>query len=150
MAYSLKKLGFTDVTILERSNRIGGKGEHFQYRGIKHPMSILLWTSAYKTTLEPLLQQFGFLEQEARSDRFSFLLSNELPSVEASEYVILWVMKNLNITYPNMARLRILQDLDKYTDIHQDLFGTYKYGLMKRAHKQINFLFYTYLIELHR
>ena len=32
MAYLLKQNGLNDITLLERSNRIGGKGEHFNYR----------------------------------------------------------------------------------------------------------------------
>ena len=78
MAYELKQKGFTDVTILERSNRIGGKGEHFQYRGFKHPMSIVLWTSDYKQTLIPLLKKYGFLENGANSGSgFGYWLSND-------------------------------------------------------------------------
>ena len=72
MAYLLKQKGFKDVTILEKSNRIGGKGEHFQYRNFKHPLSIVLWTSDYKDTLVPLLEKFGFLKNGSNSgsDRY--------------------------------------------------------------------------------
>ena len=79
MAYSLKQKGFTDVTILERTNRIGGKGEHFQYRGMKHPMSIQLWTTEYKDTLVPLLEKFGFLKNGANSgyDRSAYWITND-------------------------------------------------------------------------
>ena len=32
MAYKMKKRGFTDVTILERTNRIGGNARNFELR----------------------------------------------------------------------------------------------------------------------
>ena len=35
MAHRLKEKGFTDVTILEKSNRVGGKAESFEYREFK-------------------------------------------------------------------------------------------------------------------
>ena len=66
MAYSLKKLGFTDVTILERTNRIGRKAEHFQYRGTKHPLSVVFWTNDYRNTLVPLLEEFGLLKDGSK------------------------------------------------------------------------------------
>ena len=140
MAYSLKKLGFTDVTILERSNRIGGKGEHFQYRGIKHPLSIIIWTSDYKDTLVPLLTHFGFLKNGSNGvDWLTFWLTNDrsLPILEATQYAISWVMKNLNITTVNEAQLKVLQDLNRYTDIYKDLFGTFQYGLMRKPDYQM-------------
>ena len=49
-----------------------------------------------------------------------------------SEYSISWIMKNLSISDPNKAQLKLIQDLSKYTIIHQNFFGSYKYGLMKK------------------
>ena len=72
MAYSLKMKGFKDVTILERSDRIGGKGENFQYRSIHHFLSLAFWTSDYKDDLVPLLKKFDFLDFGANDQTDTF------------------------------------------------------------------------------
>ena len=59
MAYGLKEKGFTNVTILEKSNRVGGKAETFTYRDTTIPLAVLLYTSVYNETLLPLLRKFG-------------------------------------------------------------------------------------------
>ena len=70
MAYLLKKDGYTDVTILEKSRRIGGKADFVEARHTKNPVSATFWfTSGYKDTLIPLLDEFGFLEDASFSNR---------------------------------------------------------------------------------
>ena len=121
MAYSLKKLGFTDVTILERTNRIGRKAEHFQYRGTKHPLSVVFWTNDYRHTLVPLLEEFGLLKDGSKGGdgRTSFWLTNDrsVPLLETTEYIASWIMNYLNVSDPNQAILRMIGDADKYTNI---------------------------------
>ena len=59
MAYLLKQKGFTDVTILEKSNRVGGMIEYVDLRGTR--MTYHLWNDRnYQKTLIPLLNKFGF------------------------------------------------------------------------------------------
>ena len=62
MAYLLKQKGFSDVTIIERSNRIGGKANFLQVRGTKQQVSVALWSNDYNDTLVPLLKKFRFLD----------------------------------------------------------------------------------------
>ena len=136
MGYLLKQSGFTDVTIIEKTNRIGGKGEHFQYRGAKHPLSIVLWNEEYRQTLIPLLQKFGLLTNGEVSgyDRTGYWLTNDrsVPLLGAGQYSVAWVMQNLNISDSNLAQARIVQDMNRYTDIHRLLFGSYQFGIMRR------------------
>ena len=59
MAYLLKQKGFTNVTILEKSNRVGGMVDHVDLRGTR--MTYQFWNSRYyNKTLVPLLDKFGF------------------------------------------------------------------------------------------
>ena len=59
MAYLLKQKGFTDVTILEKSNRVGGMVEHVDLRGTR--ITFHIWNDRYyQKTLIPLLKKFGF------------------------------------------------------------------------------------------
>ena len=72
MAYGLKEKGFTNVTILEKSNRVGGKAETFTYRDTTIPLAVLLYTSVYNETLLPLLRRFNFsLQDDASIDDFA-------------------------------------------------------------------------------
>jgi NADPH-dependent glutamate synthase beta subunit-like oxidoreductase len=62
MAYELKKLGYEDVTILEKNDYIGGKSINLEYRGIKQGITSQLITTEYEDTLIPLLEKFGLLD----------------------------------------------------------------------------------------
>ena len=62
MAYSLKKMGFEDVTILEKSNRLSGKAYAQDYRSQRYTMSTMWMTNDYEKTLMPLLRTFGFFD----------------------------------------------------------------------------------------
>ncbi len=61
MAYLLKKEGFEDVTVLEKTHRIGGKSDFLKFQGITQQIATTLWTSDYLDTLVPLLVKFGML-----------------------------------------------------------------------------------------
>ena len=133
MAYSLKKMGFTNVTLLERSDRIGGKGEHVEYRDMLHPLTILLWTSEYNDTLVPLLEEFGLLDfgsTNIKDKGYLWTGSNDSSQLlSSSQYVLGYAMQAFDIADPNLASARVLQDISKYDDIHRDLFGVYPYGV---------------------
>ena len=63
MAYMLKQKGFKHVTILEKSNELGGKSQTLRYRGTDQALSTIFFTQAtYQNTLIPLLQKFGLFE----------------------------------------------------------------------------------------
>ena len=67
MAYLLKEKGFSDVTIIEKSNRIGGKANFLPVRGTKQQVSVVLWLNDYNDTLVPLLRKFNFLDNFSNS-----------------------------------------------------------------------------------
>ena len=59
MAYLLKKKGFNDVTILEKTNRLGGLIDSVDVRGTPSTWHFWDW-DMYSKTLIPLLVKFGF------------------------------------------------------------------------------------------
>jgi hypothetical protein len=59
MAYELKKLGYEDVTILEKNDYVGGKSINLKYRGIIQGLTSIIYTTDYEDTLIPLLDKFG-------------------------------------------------------------------------------------------
>ena len=136
MAYSLKQMGFTDVTIVERSNRIGGKGEHVEFRDIKHALTIIAWTSEYADTLVPLLTEYGFLNNGSNNIKGKSSLfpgtDDSVAPISSSEYLVGYVMQTYGLSDPNQALARIVQDISKYDDIHRELFGVYPFGIPRR------------------
>ena len=83
MAYLLREKGFNDVTVIEESNRIGGKANSLPVRGTKQQVSVVYWTNDYNDTLLPLLEKYGFL------DHFS--------SAPSSDQII-WTMDNPTVS----------------------------------------------------
>lgn len=62
MAYSLKLMGYTDVTILEKTNRLGGKSQTLRLRNTEQILTTVLFTKGhYNNTMIPLFEKFGFL-----------------------------------------------------------------------------------------
>ena len=47
MAWLLKRAGYKDVTILEKTDRVGGKSEVYNYRGVAQFVSTILVQPAY-------------------------------------------------------------------------------------------------------
>ena len=129
MAYELKQKGYTDVTILERSNRVGGKAETFFYRQGEMPLAVVLWTSEYADTLVPLLEKFGVIEDYDRdvithpaSQNRCWLLND--PSSPAFNPTDVVTIEGLVTT---------LEAVDHYVDLHQEYLGIYsnEYGVSK-------------------
>ena len=154
MAYSLKNMGFKDIKILEKTNRISGKTYQMNYRGIHNTMSTLWWTGDYETTLVPLLNKYGFLKNGMGGKvNFSYWIENDpsIPALEAGQYLAGSVMKLLNINDPGQAYGKLLSDLDKYIDLHQEYFGNYEFGLMRRPEdevmKKLDGSFYHFLLN---
>lgn len=147
MAYKLKQRGYQNVTILEKSPRIGGKAETFYYRQSEIPLSAALWDADYKDTLVPLLEHHGMLK--SNGDDFC-------PNAQ----LFTWPANNDSIpafnTFEDQAKEveSVLNALTRYTDLHQELFGTYnhRYGLMERPDERTlskigNGSFYNFLQE---
>ena len=119
MAYELKQRGYTDVTILERSNRVGGKAETFFYRNTEHALAVIYWTREYNNTLVPLLEKYGLKGDTVTvQDQFAFWPRNT-PTVPAIDL--------LANPLPADQFAALLQALNAYIDIHHDLFGIYDY-----------------------
>ena len=59
MALRLKKLGYNNVTIFEKTNRVGGKSYNINYRGVAQPLGTLFVVADYFDTVIPLARQYG-------------------------------------------------------------------------------------------
>merc|ERR1711931_185774 len=59
MALSLKRKGFNNVTIFEKTSRVGGKSFDVNYHGITRPMGTVFGEVNYFDNLFPLAKEFG-------------------------------------------------------------------------------------------
>ena len=57
---------FRDVTILERSGRVGGKSNEVNLLGVANTMSTYLFTADYNETVMELAKRFNIYEEGVR------------------------------------------------------------------------------------
>ena len=58
MAYLLKEKGFKDITIFEKSDRIGGKSKTVNYRGVPQEMGTCYIAPDYEDNIIELIRNF--------------------------------------------------------------------------------------------
>lgn len=85
MAWSLKSNGYSDVTIMEKSDRIGGKTRGYRAKGTNQIVSAVFWSSDYNETMVPLFTRFGMLNDTSyttagKKDVVSWLTNDDLVS----------------------------------------------------------------------
>ena len=56
---TLKKLGHTDVTIFERSRRLGGKSNDVKFRGSPYPIGTIFFEPSYFDNVVPLAREYN-------------------------------------------------------------------------------------------
>ena len=59
MALKLKKLGHTDVTIFEKSGRVGGKSLDINFRGSVYPLGTIFLDPDYFDNVVPLAREYN-------------------------------------------------------------------------------------------
>ena len=124
MAYELKERGYNNVTILEKSPRVGGNAETFYYRQSEIPLSVVLWGPDYQHTLVPLLKKYDLLKDDfcPEPQMYTWPANNEsLPAFNTHDH---------QFKYKEST----MEALTNYADLHQELFGNYDnaFGLMQR------------------
>lgn len=59
MALKLKNLSYSDVTIFEKSGRVGGKSYDIEYRGVANPLGTVFLEPDYFEDVVPLAKAYG-------------------------------------------------------------------------------------------
>ena len=59
MALKLKQLGHTDVTIFEKSGRVGGKSFDMNFRGTVYPLGTIFLDPNYFDNIVPLAREYN-------------------------------------------------------------------------------------------
>eukprot|EP00794_Sanderia_malayensis_P011741 gene11741-12962_t len=136
MAYMLKKKGFTDVTILEKERRAGGKSYTLHYRGAPQEMGTCYLAPDYEENIIALMREFTS-EQLVHLPSASIWVDKFKMPLTYQQYVGGESMRNFNTTNPIQAFKMLVGAMMKYNKLHQRLFGNYTGELMPRPSEAV-------------
>lgn len=107
-AMKLKKLGYQDITIYEKSFRVGGKSYNVEVRGASYPMGTILVEPNYFENIVPLAREYD--------------AGDLLETYENRSMVGFWASNNANTG--EITRLQwYLQQLSKFTNSEDPLIN---------------------------
>ncbi|KAK3084335.1 hypothetical protein FSP39_011742 [Pinctada imbricata] len=121
MAYRLKELGFRNIEILEKENRIGGRVFDVLHRGTVQQMTFLIMPPDYNE-LNQLIKEYGTGSIQ------------DVPEATVDFFAI------ARLLYPEYTRgasdtelrMRLRREVIRYSILHRRLFGIYIPYLMQR------------------
>ncbi|MEK3866923.1 FAD-dependent oxidoreductase [Paenibacillus sp. FSL H7-0716] len=70
-AYELAKKGYTNITLMEKSDRVGGKCHSIEYKGKSYEMGTLIGLPTYKHTMD-LMRDFDLMDRGPLLERGFF------------------------------------------------------------------------------
>jgi len=121
MAVSLKKRGFKNLVLFEKSGRVGGKNLDITYKGIIN--QYLVVSLRYFDTFLPLAEEYGSAEL-TQGNWADIWLEGSNKRATLQEYILGSVV-NITGVAPSSAIHRLMEDAKKYDVVHKDMFGSY-------------------------
>ncbi len=134
-AHHLKKLGYQDVTLFEREDRVGGKIHSYNVEGFNHELGQLWVGENYKTVLE-MAREFG-IEYQSDDLYFDAIGENgehfDYEQLIWKRYSKLTILRSL-INYWRIGHILRTVTTGGYHSAHPDLFLPFsqfakKYGI---------------------
>lgn len=135
MALLLKEKGFTNVQVLEKTSRIGGKSQSIEYRDTVHDIGTVYLSKDYQI-IKDLSQKYVPNDITSFPPASVWRDNNTVP-IQFTMYAGGFVMKTLGLTNPQQVMKAIFQALEKYQKIHKELFGTYTGEIMPEPSKEV-------------
>ena len=129
MAYLLKQKGFTDITVIEKSNQLGGSSARTrEYRGAKHELG----TTAYLT---PDAQDsfVTFMKQFVNQEPIK-MQPNIRDGSQARPFETV-LLERVRQVYPEIqtneteVRFRLRGELERYIQLHRRIVGSHNYEI---------------------
>ena len=139
MAYLLKKKGFRDITILEKSSRAGGKSLSINRRGATQELGTCYLSPDYEQNIIELVDKFmrgGKREQLVILEQASIWLDG-LPPITHAQYIGMESLKNFGTRNVTVAKAKLVQAMLSYISEHERLFGTYVGELMPQPNRTV-------------
>lgn len=140
MASLLKKYGYSNVTVLERSDRIGGKSYTQIRDGVPYEVGTCCLHNGY-IRIKKLIQDYGLRKaigiDPGGKNTSIFLDKNEMiddsKSLELHKYMTKVICKNMREKQPKwrwfpewIVKTNLLKAIWDYNQLYQQLFGTSK------------------------
>lgn len=136
MALSLKKKGYNNVTIYEKTGRVGGKSYDIKYHDITYPQGTFLVAGpSYFDSVVPLIKKYSPGELvEIVSPNVWRTNSYQDPQSKLSggQYIFGLVQQITKEKSPKKNLALVLQALGRYIQLHKELFGSYEGALMQK------------------
>ena len=136
MAYLLKKKGFTNVEVLESSDRVGGKSYTFTHRGVPHEMGTAYLTPDYEKNIIDLVNKYvpGDLIDLVPA---SYTIDNSTNFLSVEEYAIGYGAKLLRTNDVKYIQESILEAAQRYITVYKGLFGDFEGELMPEPNSTV-------------
>ena len=126
MAWLLRKRGFTNIVLLEKTQRSGGKVCTVRSQGMLHEMGACYTTPAYHQ-LRGLAKELGLYQPISVAGREVY--TSDGKSISFGDWVIDRSRQELGGWYKLLPRkligLRILWDIRRYVSLHKKILGEY-------------------------
>jgi len=135
MALLLKEKGFTNVQVLEKTSRLGGKSQSIEYRSTVHDIGTVYLSKDYQIIKD--LSQKYVPNDITPFPPASVWLDNVTAPIEFTRYAGGFIMKTLGLTNPKQVIAEIFRALGKYQQLHAELFGTYTGEIMPEPSKEV-------------
>ncbi|KAK3735591.1 hypothetical protein QZH41_003621 [Actinostola sp. cb2023] len=140
MAYLLKKKGFANVVVLEKENRTGGKLLSVKHKGVFHDLGACVMESHTYSSVIALVRELGLgadIIHEQPHHGEALWLDNVSQPLSTKEFIILGIKRLTGAKDAMDAISQFLNATFRYTVLHRQMFGKYKYGLMNKPSKQV-------------
>ena len=135
MAYLLKKKGFQNVGVYEKTDRIGGKSLTVEHRNTFHEMGTCYTQPDYDENIIALAKEYGLWDPvELPSDK---IWPDTFPApINYSSYVIPEIMKIWKTSNKTVAQIALFKAMVQYCALHRNMFGKYEGKLMREPDQQ--------------
>lgn len=137
MAAALRELGFTNIDVYEKQNRIGGKSMSMNDpKNTVQELGSCCIGPGYESNIIELIEKYapGTL---VRRKFASVWLDDRPDSILYTSYVIKETMQHFRLKSPAEAMVKLGELIAKYSQIHMQMFGTYEFELMPRPTSEI-------------
>ena len=138
MATRLKKMGFTNIDIYEREDRIGGKSLTItDPQGTIQELGSCCMGPGYENNVIKIINEYAPPDSLAPRQFGSVWLDGLETPILYNNYVIKELMKYFETNDATGALIKLKGVIDKYSRKHKEMFGEYDFELMPRPSKEI-------------
>ena len=150
MALALKQRGFKDVTILEKTNFVGGKSWTIDHRGSANEMGTVYLQPDYNETVIPLVKKYLSAEDLVNLPPASIWFNKnkgdsadnetlfKAQALEFSQYIFKFGAQRLKTTDKRVIGKAYFDAINKYIFEHKRIFGDYEGEIMPEPSQMVS------------